>query len=104
MTGSVFSRYIACSKIIVTPEQSEQVQKILFEIGFQWIGGIQNPINLSDKFLFITYDFFTDRYLFLSTNNEEIFYGKNQYKIMTFKEFIDLAKKVKKLNKIICNF
>lgn len=96
MTGSVFSRHIACSKMRVTPAQSKRVQEILFTIGFQWVGSIKEPINLKDRYLFLTYDFFTEKYMFLSTNDRELFHSKRQYERISYNRFVKLAREVKK--------
>lgn len=103
MTGSVFSRHIACSKMRVTPAQSKRVQKILFTIGFQWVGSIKEPINLKDRYLFLTYDFFTEKYMFLSTNDRELFHSKRQYERISYNRFVKLAREVKKIDEMFGN-
>ena len=72
-------------KIIVTPEESEVIQKLLFLAGYTWSNNIKEVLYTEDPYLFFHY-YKSKQKLFSS---ERVFtYEISSYDEITFKEFI----------------
>jgi len=73
-------------KIEVNPEQSEAIQRVLFEMGYEWVFDGFNPIHTDKPFLFwdeedkyITFGFSHDREYF-NSQEEPLIYFNNHFK------------------------
>lgn len=73
-------------KMKVTPEQSEQVQKILFDNGCSWASGDTSIINTESPFIF----FWGYEWQNLSKSDNIDTFNSSESKELSFKKFMNL--------------